>query len=77
MTSNLHDLPHGIMKCFHLYPEQNFLTLSGRCAKIISLSTKCKCVDGDKTIFLLRDESRRVVQGGCRELRILAPERQN
>ena len=53
------------MKCFHLYPERNFLTLSGRRAKIISLSTKCKCVDGDKTIFLLRAESRRVVQGGA------------
>ena len=75
--SILHDFPCRVVKCFHLYPERNFLTLSGRRAKIISLSTKCKCVDGDKTMFLLRAESRRVVQGGCRELRILAPERQS
>jgi hypothetical protein len=41
----------GIMKVFQFYYEGNFLTVSGRHDKMDPLSTKCKCVDGEKTIF--------------------------
>ena len=41
----------SIMKVFHLCCEGNFLTVSGSRDKMDPLSTKCKCVDGDKTIF--------------------------
>ena len=40
-----------VVKAFHLRCEGNFLTVSGSRDKMDPLSTKCKCVDGDKTIF--------------------------
>ncbi len=49
--SILHDFPGIIVNFFHLCYEDFFLTVSGRHDKMDPLSTKCKCVDGEKTIF--------------------------